>query len=249
MIRSLFIAFLFACVTVTVSGQGGIPSVGEGTVIYKKQLVGGVTIHSEGWGGLFKISQHVTAKRHREWALQVVNMKHPKEFKTFNPYYDDSKGYVFGKEHAFMLVRPTWGQRQVLFDKMRMRGVEFGYAYAVGPSVGLAKPVYLEIGHPSVPYEYITVERYDAQEHFTDNIFGKAPGTRGLDELKVYPGLHTRFGLYFEYANVKDGVKALEAGIATDVYPQKVPIMAVVDNKQVFFTFYLNLMLGKKYFR
>ena len=249
MIRSLLIILLISATSFSMSAQAPSSTNGNGTVIYKKHITGGLVIHSEGWGGIFKIGQHVTTKKYREWTFSAVNMRHPKEFKTFNPYYEDSKGYVFGKENSFFVLRPTWGIRRILFDKTRIRGVEVGYAIAIGPSIGIAKPVYLEIGHPTIPYEYITVERYDADEHFTDNIFGKAPGTRGLDEMKFHIGVHSRFGLNFEYSGEKDGIKALEAGVAVDAYPNKIPIMAIVDNKQIFLSFYLNLTLGKKYFR
>ena len=44
-----------------------------------------------------------------------------------------------------------------------------------------------------------------------------------------------------------NGVKALEAGIMIDAYGKKIPIMAFTENKQVFFNFYLTIMLGKKW--
>ena len=232
--------------------QGGSASVGEGTVIYKKEITGGLIIHSDGWGLNLRLGQAMTAKTRRVFEFSAVTMKHPKEFKSFNPYYEDSKGYIFGKQNSFFVIRPSYGHRRVLFDKMRNRAVEVGFSWSIGPSVGFAKPIYLEIGHPAVPYEYITVEKYNSDEHFVDNIFGKAPSTKGLDEIKVYAGLHSRFGMHFEYANDKDAIKALEAGVALDAYPQEVPIMAElneVSNKQFFVTFYVNLLYGKKYFR
>lgn len=249
MIRTLLISFCLTALSFSGFAQRPSSSNGNGDVLYKKQLIGGLTIHSEGWGGIFKLGQHITAKKYREWSFQAVSMRHPKEFKTFNPYYDDSKGYVYGKQNSFFVIRPAWGQRQILFDKERARGVEVGFSYAVGPSLGFIKPVYLEIGHPTVPYKYITVEKYDPAEHFTDNIFGRASATRGLDELKIAAGIHSRFGLHFEYSGERDGIKALEAGVAVDAYPQRIPIMAIVQNKQIFLSFYLNLMIGKKYFR
>ncbi len=247
MIRNTFTVVLLLAFISSAFGQGGSPSVGEGTVLYKKELAGGIILHTNGWGGLFKLGRHKTAHLRTEWVFQAANMKHPKELKTFNPNYENSKGYIYGKEHSFFVFRTTWGQRHVLFDKMRNRGVEFGFNYAIGPVLGLTKPIYLEIGYPGIPY--VTVERYNSEEHFIDNIAGKAPGVKGLNELKPRPGVHARFGLHFEYANAKDRLKGLEAGVALDAYPDEVPIMALIANKQMFFTFYINLLYGKKYFR
>lgn len=224
-------------------------SSGDSKVIYKKELIGGLMFHSDGWGGTFRHSYHKTGSVRRVLSVDVLNMKHPKEFKSYNPYYEDSRGYIYGKLNSFIIVRPGYGQRKILFDKMRTRGVEFGYSWSVGPSLGFTKPIYLEIGYPAIPYEYIAIERYDASEHYIDNIFGKAPATKGLDELRFHPGIFGKFGLHFEYSDEKDGIKGIETGFALDAFNRQVPIMAEYENKQFFFTFYLKLLYGKKFFR
>lgn len=241
------------CLSGSVSAQTAGSS-SDAKVIYRKELTGGLIFHSDGWGATFRHGMHKTGSVRRVLSIDVLNMKHPKEFKSYNPYYEDSRGYVYGKSNSFLILRPGYGRRKILFDKMRSRGVEFGYFWSVGPSLGITKPVYLEIGYPSIPYEYIAIEKYDAEEHYVDNIFGKAPITKGLDELKLYPGAFAKFGLHFEYSNEKDGIKALETGIALDAFPERVPIMAEVEgqelrNKQYYVTFYIKILYGKKFFR
>ncbi len=229
--------------------DGGLVGTDDTQVIYSKERMGGIIFHSSGWGLNFKWGKNKGALKKRLIGLELVGMKHPKEYKSFNPYYEDSKGYFYGKQNAFYIFRPTFGQRHVLFEKIRKRGVEVNYVWALGPSVGLTKPVYLEIGHPAIPYEYISVEKYDSNEHYIDNIFGKAPVTRGLGELKMHPGIHAKFGFNFEYSPKNRGIKAIETGMTFDAYAEEVPIMALVDNQQFFFAFYINLLYGKKYFR
>ncbi len=246
------LVFLLAFVGISFGQAGG--SSGDSKVIYRKELSGGLIFHSDGWGINFRHSLHKTGSRRRVLSVDLVNMKHAKEFKSFNPYYEDSKGYIYGKLNSFIILRPGYGQRKIVFDKMRSRGVEVGYFWSVGPSIGITKPVYLEIGYPSIPYDYIATERYDANEHYIDNIFGKAPGINGLSELKFHPGGFAKFGMHFEYSNEKDGIKALETGFVFDIYPDKIPIMAEIDeeqfeNKQYYFTFYVNILFGKKFFR
>lgn len=225
------------------------PDPGPVKLQYTKEAIGGINVHTNGWGGTFRYGVHKTGYSRHIFGGDLVFMKHHKEVKSYNPWYEDSKGYIYGKENSFFILRGWYGQRYSFTDKLRERGVDFGIIWGVGASLGFTKPIYLEIGHPSVPYEYITVERYDSGEHYIDNIYGKAPGTKGLNELGFHPGAHAKFGLLFEYSPDKDGLKALEVGMAVDAFPAKIPIMALTENKQLFYTLYLNLMFGKKFIR
>jgi len=99
---------------------------------------------------------------------------------------------------------------------------------------------------------YLAVEQYDPERHFFDDIFGKASGFNGLNQLKLHPGGFVKFAFNFEYSNEKDLMKGMEAGVVLDVYAQRVPIMANTEsfedqNKALFLNFYLNLFIGKKY--
>lgn len=243
----LFTSFSVFC---SVDLQGQTTLFDDTRVIYKKEMVGGVVLHGDGWGLNFGIGKHITAKRRRMIQFEIVGMKHPKEVKSFNPYYEDSRGYFYGKMNSFMIFRPTYGRKNQLTDKLRKSGVEVNYVWAIGPSIGFTKPIYLEIGKPSIPYEFIVTEKYDPEVHFIDDIFGRASWFKGTDELKVHAGLYAQFGLNFEYASQKSGVKAIEAGVSVDVYPKTIPIMAEigsVENKQFFFEFYVSLKFGKKF--
>lgn len=145
----------------------------EATIVYKKSVYGGVILHTAGWGGSLSFGKAKTAFKSRLIQFDIVNMKHPKEVRTYNQYYDDSRSYVFGKVNSFIVFRPTIGRRVTMFDKIRKSGVAVGYTWRVGPSLGLTKPVYLEIGIPAQPpYEAIVVERYDPAKHTVDRSTG-----------------------------------------------------------------------------
>jgi hypothetical protein len=156
---------------------------------------------------------------------------------------------VYGKLNNFYILRPTLTIRNIIADKLRYSGVQVGYVFQSGPSLGITKPVYLEIGYPSFPYEYIAVEKYDPNKHYLDDIFGRASGLNGLNELKLHPGWFAKFGLNFEYSNERYVLKGLEAGVAFDGYLRDIPIMADFEepNKQLFLTFYLNFFIGSKF--
>jgi hypothetical protein len=150
-----------------------------------------------------------------------------------------------------LIVRPTYGGKHQITDKIRRSGVEVNYVWGIGPSLGLAKPVYLEIGKPdNIPYETFVIERYDPAIHDVQNIYGRASYFKGFGEMKLYPGGFGRFGLNFEYSGQTTGIKAIEVGASLDAYPVVVPIMAELEgvtNKQFFFEFYLAIEFGKKY--
>ena len=62
----------------------------ETRVPYKKEILGGIMLHGDGWGLQFYHAKYRTARDRRLLGFEVVSMKHPKEVKSFNPYYEDS---------------------------------------------------------------------------------------------------------------------------------------------------------------
>lgn len=219
--------------------------------LYSREIYGGPLVHGDGWGGTFVYGKYVTARDRVLYGLDVVSMKHPKEVKSFNPWYQDARGYFYGKLNSMFIIRPTWGRKHRITEKVRSNGVEVNYLWGIGPSLGFLKPVYLQIGSPGeYPYATISTERYDPARHFANNIFGRASWFKGLGETRIYPGAFGRFAFNFEYAGDNTGVRALEVGASLDAYGEKLPIMADLAhegyNKQFYFEFYLAVMFGSK---
>lgn len=239
---------LFNCLS---HGQATIYD--ESTVIYKKEIHGGFQIHGHGWGLTFTKGYYKTAHSALQWTFDFVGMKHPKEDKRFNPYEDNARAYSYGKENNLYILRSMFGKRNIVTDKFRKNGVEFGYSYGLGASLGITKPVYLEIGKGDYPFDYyIAIEKYDPTEHFIQDIIGRASWTHGIDEINIHPGAHAKFSLFVEYSPEQTGIKGLEAGISLDAYPEDIPIMATLDegipeNKKLFLNFFVNVFFGKKY--
>lgn len=255
MTRSFLILALILAIPHIVRTQSEADLYDGPVVVYSNQVFGGIHMHSNyGWGGTFTFGRYNGVNKVNFFSIDAISMKHEKEIKSFNPIYEESKSYVYGKLNNFYVIRPAFGRKVTATPKLRKSGVQFGYSWSLGPSLGLTKPVYLEIGYPSIPYEYLAVERYNPDEHYFDDIFGRASGFHGLDELRLHPGLFAKFALTFEYANEKDRLKGLEAGVAVDAFLDRVPIMADevsgqegATNKWLFPTLYLNLFIGKKY--
>lgn len=221
-------------------------------ILLRNEMTGGALIHANGWGINIRRGKHKTAKLKRMMELDIVSMKHPKEFKSVNPYFENSKGFIYGKLNTVTLLRLGYGGQWVVVHRQDRRGggVEIRYHLYGGASLAFVKPVYLEILVPTnVPFEFsLSTERYDPSRHYIDNIYGKAPFTKGLDQMKIYPGIYIKTGFSFEYASRLNNIKAIEAGIAIDGYYKKIPIMAFAENHPYFVSLYLGINLGSKWY-
>lgn len=224
-------------------------SVGD-QVLYRNEIQGGVQIHSAGLGAFARKGKHVTGRRMRFFELEITNIKHPKSYRGVNPFEERARQYVYGKQNSFALIRPGIGFNNVIHGKDRRRGVEVRYHYFAGPSIGFTKPVYLEIIVSEAGQRIHVTEKYDPQRHHLDNIYGKAPFTKGLNELTVHPGVYGKFGLSFEYSGYDDYVKAIETGFFIDAYPKEIILMAegLAQNHRVFLNFYISFVFGKREF-
>ena len=151
---SLRTAFLVLASAIALGGLAQQTIYDEARVPFKREMYGGIMLHGDGWGLHFHHAKHRTAVNRRLLSIEFASMKHPKEVKSFNPYYEDSRGYFYGKLNALVILRPTYGRKIQITDKIRKSGVEINWIWGIGPSIGLLKPVYLEIGKPdAIPYE------------------------------------------------------------------------------------------------
>ncbi len=224
------------------------------TIIYNQQILGGIHLHTNGYGLHFTLGKYRNASKILLYSVDFLYMKHDKEVRSYNPAYQDSKSYVYGKMNSMFALRAGIGRKHISTVKLRKSGVQVSYLYSIGPVLGFAKPVYLEISNIDEASSSLSTERYDPELHFFDDIYGRAPFVYGLTEISLYPGGFAKFAFNFEYSNTKNRLKGLETGVVLDAYLKRVPIMAEsigglegVKNKQIFFNFYINLFLGKKY--
>lgn len=213
-------------------------------VLIRNEVSFGLSLHSGGWGLDFRRGKNLTVSKKRMLEFEFVGMHHPKEIKSINPYLANSKSFYYGKLNSVSILRGAIGYQRVIAAKAEKSGVEIRLNYTGGISLGLAKPIYLNIITEN--FDLIT-EKFDPNKHALSDIYGQASFTEGLDETKVYPGLYAKLGLSFEYGSQEDDVKIIEAGVTFDAYANTIPIMALTHNNQVYFNFYINLLYGRKW--
>lgn len=225
--------------------------------LLRNELSFGINIHSSGWGIDFRRGKNLTVSKKRMLEFEFVGMHHSKEIKSVNPYYENSKSYVYGKLNTVSVLRSAIGIQRIIAGKAEKGGIELRLNYTGGISLAFAKPIYLNIIREDVNdpgYIRVSVERYNPDLHGIDVIYGRASFTKGFGEIKPYPGLYAKLGLSFEYGALDDDVKIVEVGMTVDAFAKTIPIMGSpsnalepVKNNQVYFNFYINILYGRKW--
>ena len=65
--------------------------------------------------------------------------------------------------------------------------------------------------------------------------------------MQIQPGLYYKMGVSFMQVNQSNNFYVLETGFAIDGFRNPIPIMANTPNNRFYLTFYLNLMIGKRW--
>jgi len=223
------------------------PEIKDNKILYKKEMSGSIVVHTNGWGINYRKGNHITGLLKGILEIDLVSMKHNKEVKSYNPYFNNPKGFIFGKLNSLTILRAGYGFLQVLNEKPYRGGVELGCLYAGGLDLGFLKPIYVTVLDSSTALnDYFSVKKY-SNDINQDLIYGKASFLRGFDEIKLQLGLFAKFGFNFDFGSYYEFVKALQVGAVLDFYPKPVPIMALTKNNNIFFNFYLSLNFGKRY--
>ena len=229
--------------TFTVKAQSGE------NVVYKSANAVGLTFHTRGWGINYIHLKELQNNKLFYLNFQLYSMKHPKEAKIRREGAAlSTRSIIYGKKYALTNFRTSLGFRKNLFEKRRVNGVSIDLIYDIGVSFMLAKPVYLKVykNDPQTGQVYVDTEAYDETKHDLTNIEGRAGMFEGLSSAKIYPGLSAKFGGYADWSDQTDLMRGIELGIALDLYPEKIEIMAYNPAEFYFLTLYANIQIGKK---
>lgn len=219
----------------------------ERTTAFSSERSGGIGMHTNGFHAFFRYGKYLTGFTKRVYEIEVGNIKHPKEIRSVNPLEDNLRGYIFGKKNPLYVIRPTIGFHKEFVPKQSLKGVSITYVTQFGPSLGLVKPVYLNIERmDNAGTRIIVREKYDPEVHDQGQIYGRASFLNGFEEIKLYPGAFVKAGLQFDYGVAQEDLRALEVGLMADLYAKKVPIMAFTSNRQFYLNLYVSYMFGSR---
>jgi hypothetical protein len=223
------------------------------TILFRNEAEGGIIVHSNGFGLTFKRGWHLTGYKKQMLDIDFVSLRDPKQYKLANPNYPDSKPFFFGKLNFAYILRTGYGRQHIIFGKGERSGVEVRYNYYAGISLGITKPVFIDIVVDN-PFDSLTkiieTRKYDPNDpaqQIPEDIYGPGPYFDGMDQLSFYPGGYGKIAISFEYAGWQQKITAIETGIVVDVYPKSIPIMANDKKNNIFFNFYICLLWGGKW--
>ena len=250
---TVFFLYFLVCVAFHSNAQSLSQAESDTTldnILLEKQWSLGIQLNTNGWGLKFLKGKNITARKQFLWEIEFSTYKEAKEVKTINPYFSNSKSYIYGKLNYLYFLRGGVGFQHILNRKPYWGGVQLSYHYYAGFALGIAKPVYLYIIHITSPqgdnYD-ITEEKYNPDIHFIENIYGRASFLSGITKLKLYPGLYAKTGLDFEFGTRSKNIQMLEVGVTFDYSPIPIPIMAYNPKRSLFLTLYLSFSFGKRY--
>jgi hypothetical protein len=241
-ILKFFIIFQITAFQVSAQMTG---QTGEAEILLRREKYAMLTAHTAGFGFSYRQGKHITGSRKRMYEIEFSGVRHPKQVRTLNYYYHDSKSYFYGKLNHMYTLRPGIGFQHVLTEKPYWGGIEVRSNAYLGASVALLKPVYLVIAHEDDHHhvEYMQ-HRYDPAEHFVYNIAGRGNFFKGMNQMKAIPGGYLKYALNFDLGASQEIVRGIELGISADVYARKIPLMAFQDNQNIFLFMYVSLVWG-----
>ncbi len=248
-------ALLVFCLTAVNSaiGQRALAAdTSELQIIYSHERMGTAIAHSFGLGAGFRWGTNRNAFRTRVISTELVSFRSPKQIKTINPYYNNAKRYVYGKLNEVFFLRAGIANKQLLNRKPLWGGVEVRWLYEGGATLGIEKPYYLFVisfyqGIGDNLNYAIETKRFDPAFLSWDDIYGRAPFTKGIGEISLKPGVYVKTAFNFEFGEVRTRMQAFEAGAILEFFPQGVVIMANDSDNMLFWSFYISVSIGSRY--
>ncbi len=210
-------------------------------IFYRNERSIAILLNSNGIGVNGRYSKRIDAFKKTVYDLEIVSLKHPKEYRKLSQFNPSSRGYVLGKLNNVFVVRPGIGQQKEVFQKFDIGGISIRRFYTVGPSLALLKPVYYEVTQPGT--QQVNIEKFDIDK--ADNILGKASFFKGFSEIKPRPGAFLKGGISFEFSRFDQVIHAIEGGAIAEGYLTKLPIMATKQNYQFFLTLFISYRFGR----
>lgn len=232
-------------------------------ILKKESLSFGGRLNTNGWSLFATYGKAAGFDKSKFYQFELIEFKHYQENKVSNDralpvrqnFGNNPKSYIYGKQNTFLSMHFSFGKRRLIGEKAEKSGVSAEFVYQYGPSLGLLKPYYLDliyiVSGDGQPYADPRPKKYspETREKFLTRtyIYGSSGFSKGLDEISLIPGAHGKAGFHFDWAPYNDVVRALEVGVAADLYIRDVPIMVNERNNFYFLYLYLGIEFGKRW--
>ncbi len=240
--KAIKIIFLFLCLPMVSIAQIDADD-------YESEFVWGINKNTAGGllgGFTFRKSRKIGDKLFQSYGLELMNVKHPLEYQLRS---NTGSTFIFGKTNYLYAIRLQYGRELILFKKAPQQGVEIKALAAVGPSIGVLAPYYIEFSPDGGSFSNNTLrEQYNPNnpDHNVNNILGTGYIFQGLYESKFRIGANLKAGLSFELGTLKSNVMGFEIGALLDAYAQEIELLPAAENKSIFPTAYVTIFYGTR---
>jgi hypothetical protein len=213
----------------------------SGNYEYTNEKIWGITKATNSGligGFMFKYATELKKEdRFHGGMIELVNIKHPQEQR-----YMTSSGstFILGKQNYLYSIRLSYLRQITFFKKAAQQGVQVSGIIALGPTIGLEAPYYVEVkrGNSTVK------EPYDPNKN--QDIIGTGNIFQGLFDSNIVPGINTKAGIAFEFGTFKSNVVGLEVGFQSDFFTRKIIIIPTTENYSAFPSAYVTLFYGAR---
>jgi hypothetical protein len=229
-----FVCFTTLVVAVQAQTQDSYDYQSEFTWGINKNTYGGLI-----GGFVFKKARKLNDRVLETFGLEIMNVKHPQEVRQNSQ--STGNFFIYGKSNYLYALRFQYGRDLIIFKKAPQQGVEIKAVGAVGPTLGIVAPYYIE---RAADGGFVTIrEQYSPGIEATE-IYGPGRLFEGLGESKIKVGANIKAAINFELGTTKNQVTGFEAGVLLDAYTSKVIMVPTARNYAVYPTLFFTLFYG-----
>ena len=211
---------------------------------YQNEILWGINKNTNGGliGGInLKFGNKIKDNTYRIYGIEIVNVKHPKEYKYTSPFGGDN--FIWAKQNTMYSLRMQYGIEKSIFNKKYENGIQINAHLSGGPGLVFLVPYYIRYNRNNA----VVIEAFDSNIHNFNNVIGTAGFLEGINEAKIRPGINLKSAINFEFGSMKKGSIALEVGFLAEAFTKKMIIMPTVKNKSIFTSAFITLFYGRKW--
>ena len=239
--RLLILAGIFIYSSGFLYSQGELDE--QQKVFFRNERSFAILLNTDGIGLSYRGAKRIDFRNKHFFEIEAGTLKHPKEYRQPSPY--NQGYYVFGKLNSTFFLRGGVGHQHELFKKTDQGGIAIRYFYSAGAVLAIYKPIYYRVLYPISVNEFeIREEKFEVSIALPQDIYSRAPFSKGLNETKVLPGVYAKGGFNFEYSKEDKIIHAVEIGAQINAFPKTIPIMANTANKAIFFSLFVSYRFG-----
>lgn len=206
---------------------------------YTKEFIWGLSKNTNSGligGFVMKFSKKTGEDLFRTIGFEIMNVRHPKEERYVSSF---GSRFSFGKSNFLYTMRGQWGYEKVLFKKAPQQGVQIHVGAAVGPTLAILAPYFIEVDGETRQYD-------PARDISPGTIMGSGRLFQGLCLGHFVPGLNGKSSIIFEFGTFRKNVSGIEVGLAAEAFPKVMEIVPTQRNRAVFTSAFFTLFWGSR---